>query len=76
MMPVPALDLKYARCSHCKDFYTVNHMTKLECPGCTYRTFRCKNCGGADGAHRSIRAHYMYFKSRSGGEGGHRRRYK
>lgn len=75
-MPLAKLELKFARCAHCSEFYTLDHMTKLECPGCTYRTFRCKNCDGADGARRSIRAHYSYYKTRAGGEGGHRRRFQ
>ena len=75
-MPLVQLEFKFARCASCGDFYTVNHMTRVECPGCTYRTYRCKSCGGADGAHRSLLAHYSYWRTRVGGEGGHRRKFR
>lgn len=66
--------IKYARCAKCHHFYVMDHLAKLECPACTYRTFRCKTCDGADGAKRSINVHYGYYRSRAGGDGGHKGR--
>lgn len=71
-MSIPKLAVKYARCAKCRHFYTLPHLTRLECPSCVYRTFRCKTCDGMDGARRSIRVHYAFFRARRGGDGGHR----
>ena len=65
--------MKYARCAHCKHFFTVNKMDVQECDGCTYRTYRCRGakCAGKAGTSRSIRMHAAYWRVRRDGLGGH-----
>lgn len=67
--------MKYARCSKCRHYYLVSHLIKVECSSCEYRAYRCMNkeCGGREGALRSILAHFHWWRSRGEGEGGHDR---
>jgi hypothetical protein len=64
--------MRYARCACCREFYLENRLAKLQCPSCTYTTYRCKGCDGKEGAYRSIRAHFNWYRSRADGVGGHR----
>ena len=63
--------VRYARCASCKLFFTLEVLASRGCPACVYATFRCKSCDGADGADRSIKAHFNWYRGRGAGVGGH-----
>lgn len=65
---------KMARCMKCKQFDKPERMVVLKCPSCVYVTYRHKDedCGGAEGALRSIRGHFIHFLRRANEEGNHR----
>jgi hypothetical protein len=65
---------KQARCSKCHNWYDAQRVAHVACPACLYTTARCRNCGGAEGALRSVFAHFTYWRVRAGGDGGHQKR--
>lgn len=70
------------RCAKCLQWKPVNtngeknYVVILECPACVYRTARCEDCGGTEGAWRSLRCHWAFYKARRAGAGNHAERLK
>jgi hypothetical protein len=63
---------KFARCVKCREWG--RGMEVVPCPACEYQATRCGRCGGLDGAIRSVFAHFAYWRTRGGEDGGHLKR--
>lgn len=63
--------MRYARCARCKNFYVLTKLAISRCPTCVYMAYRCDECGGVEGAWRSIVMHFHWFFGRAGRVGGH-----
>lgn len=59
----------YYRCRKCLKFKELNKVHFVSCPCCDFRTARCNeaNCGGKQGALRSLVAHVRWWASRGSG---------
>jgi NAD-dependent SIR2 family protein deacetylase len=63
--------MKHARCVKCGKWHPAHKVILVECPACVYRTARCHDCGGAQGAVRSLRGHWAFYRARRHEDGGH-----
>ena len=47
---------------HCKQkFFWINEVQFAKCRDCNYVTARCEECGGLEGATRSVRSHVVWY---------------
>ncbi len=65
---------KWARCTKCKKWDYEDEVARMGCPACDYRAHRCEDCGGRDGAVRSVLCHIAYWRTRGKMDGGHTNR--